>query len=205
MVTDANSTAAYAPIADVGKAWIMTLMSPFAISSSRLGAVVLGCATAVSALISLYTITMPLELGETIAHSRQILASFKAADLEITKYRARTGKLPSFDALKPYRAGSYDVTVVDPSLNSYVECCKEAVQALGMPPRSSYLLEVWRGQWSEYYAPWSGRSTLAFDKNEYAATGSLLLDAVLAASATLALAYGTLWFWRARERTADGL
>jgi hypothetical protein len=172
-------------------------MSPTARSGLRGTAVALGCATVLSAVLCLYAFTMPLMLGDTIAHSREILTAFKAADRKITAYRSLTGRLPSPNQIVADLDSVYHITIIDPATISSENCCPDAIRSLGVSPRGSYLLEVWRGEWSEYYAPWSGRSTLTFDPDDYAVTGNLIGDIVLSIVLFLALSFGTLRVWRA--------
>lgn len=169
----------------------------------RLGALLCGLGTVFAVLLLFAAVSIPLTIGSTIQHSRQILQSFEAAEKIIAAYQARTGKLdvPQLNAL--VEKDGYTVQVIDPELNNYDTCCQEAVAALGKPPRGSYLLEVWRGEWSEYYAPWSGRSTLTFDPDDYSTTGSLYLDVALAALIAVFLAYATIRLWKAGRSSSE--
>ena len=172
-------------------------MSPAKRMGLRGSALVLGGATVLSALLCLYAVVMPLTIGETIAHSNDIQNAFIAANRSISAYRARTGRFPDHDQISTASGNNYQVNVIDPAINSFDQCCRDATRQLGTPPRGSYLLEVWRGEWSEYYAPWSGRSTLTFDRNDYAVTGSLVGDVVLSVALLIGLAFGTVRVWRA--------
>ncbi len=165
----------------------------------KLLALLIGVGTALAALTTFAIALSPVGIESTIEHSRQILKSFQEADRQIIVYRRRTGKFPDPSAMdrlhEQMGRESYLVTIIEPQLNDYRQCCKEAVDILGDPPKGSYLLQIWRGDWAEYYAPWSGKSTLTFKPGDYSITGSLYLDAALAALITLAMAYAARRFW----------
>jgi hypothetical protein len=171
----------------------------------RAGSILLSVATVIAALLSLMALLTPISLSNTIKNSHKILWSFQEANREIDAYRRRTGELPDSMELSRWKyaaaPGAYQVSIIDPDLNDLTKCCIEAVNALGMAPKQSYLLEVWRGEWSEYYAPWLGKSTLLFDPNEYAATGNLYSDIALSLILTAGLAYGARRMWRASLRS----
>ncbi|MES2444933.1 MAG: hypothetical protein V4574_19080 [Pseudomonadota bacterium] len=75
--------------------------------------------------------------------------------------------------------------------------------ALGPPPANGYILRLWRGEWAEYYASWSGRSTLLFDRNAYAFWGNLYLDMVIACAFTLLTAGLGVMLWRRPRRRIE--
>lgn len=43
----------------------------------------------------------------------------------------------------------------------------EFVRRAGTQPRGQQFVGVWRGEWFEWYAPWSGESTLLYSQQRY--------------------------------------
>ena len=172
----------------------------------RLCSLLIGCATFVAGLFALTAVLMPVNIKSTIQNSSEILETFKIADREVLRFREGSGSFPDTSTLNRLLDreghGSYFVIVIDPSLNDFTICCEEGVRTLGTPPSNSYMLQAWGGEWSEYYASWSGKNTLIFDPDAYSATGNLYLDAVVACMITLAFAVGTVRLWKA-SRSED--
>ena len=118
----------------------------------------------------------------TIARSREIERTFQETARVVDAYRARHRRLPANAEL-----GSDAMSIQDGAYPA------EAVRRLGAPPKGSYLLVYWRGEWEEYYAPWSGKSTLNFDESKYYVLGSKRADG------GLLLGAGLLLLWLAKK------
>jgi len=131
--------------------------------------------------------------SRTIEHSRELEQSFKTASKYITSFKEKNGRMPTeqeFDAwAKAFPSKPYD----SPNgmwlkVSSFPD---EAIKQFGDPPKESFLLVYWRGEWEEYYASWANRTSLEFDESKYYALGSKYADgAVLVVLAVLALVGG---------------
>lgn len=165
----------------------------------RILSIGLWCGVACGLLFSLLTIAMPLSLDSTLQSSHTIETKFHRVSAFVDVYRRQNGQYPSIAEIERWSdrqgLGAYFVTVIDPSINDMQTCCDDAPKTLGIPPKGSYLLSIWRGEWNEYYAPWSGKSTLTFDKNDYAFSGNLYLDIAIACLSTIALAIAAISVW----------
>jgi hypothetical protein len=123
----------------------------------------------------------------TISFSREIESNFIETNKYVEAYRQRTGHLPNLEG-RP-------VFIVDMKAEQGTAALQEATSRLGSPPSGSYMLEMWRGEWPEYYAPWSGRSTLSFDASDYSYSGNLWLDTMIIWVITGVFAFGAIWSW----------
>jgi hypothetical protein len=173
-----------------------TAMSTFTLPrwAYRVASFLLGGLAVAAAGGLAFTVVMPFSLQHTLDNSRQILSSFQTASRAIDTYRARAGVLPDHLAFGRL-GGAYEVNLLDPASSDFSKCCADAVRALGVPPKQSYVLEVWRGEWIEYYAPWSGKSTLTLDPNDFAVTGNLYGDIAAMLIFTAFFTYGARRAW----------
>ena len=149
------------------------------------------------------------EFGERLVNhslqvSQQMDADFQAAARFIDGSRSKTGRLVTDEELEAWarsRSGtSFEPFVVDQRSASLFH---EGVSAVGVPPQGSYLLGVWRGEWMEYYAPWSGKSTLGRRRGDYYATGSRQLDLWGSLLLAILCAVGAVVLWRTPASAPD--
>ena len=149
----------------------------------------------VGLVISAALIVMPLgNMAEhTIANSRQIQHEFRAATTFIDGFRSRNGRLPTNAQLERW-ASRQPQSGYQPFIAQAGHFGDEAIRKLGRPPQGAYTLAVWRGEWAEFYAPWSG-STLSLDERDYLVLGSRTADAILAVFLTLATLLSAKWLW----------
>jgi hypothetical protein len=115
-------------------------------------------------------------IDHSIENSRKVHADFQAATRFVDAFRAGHGRLPDGEEFGTWSRGnvrSGPPLIVTPDEGAFGE---EAVALLGRPPRDGYLLRLWRGEWMEYYASWSGQSTLSFNRSDYYLFGSQFLD-----------------------------
>ncbi|OUR97526.1 hypothetical protein A9Q81_12640 [Gammaproteobacteria bacterium 42_54_T18] len=66
------------------------------------------------------------------------------------------------------------------------------------------LLEVWRGEWSEFYASWARKNTLTFDVADYYITGSWWADTI-ATIVFSGLTFLLAFMIRSRRLTSNGI
>jgi hypothetical protein len=144
-------------------------------------------------------------VNHSLQNSQRMDADFQAAARFVDDSRSRTGRFVTDEEVEAWarsRSGaSYEPFIIDHRSPSLFH---EGVSAVGAPPQGSYLLGVWRGEWMEYYAPWSGKSTLERRQGDYYATGSRQLD--LWGSLLLAIlgAVGAVVLWRKPHIRLDG-
>jgi hypothetical protein len=154
----------------------------------------------VAVFVALLGLTLsPISTRHTIENARKIELAFHRAIPFVEAHRRASGAFPSDDELarlSEQEGTFYHVEVVAPKYDSWDECCREAVKNVGMPPKGGYILQVWRGEWFEYYAPWPGKSTLTFNANDFALSGNVYVDLLLETSVALALSFITLRLWR---------
>lgn len=124
------------------------------------GAVVSGALAGVFLLMSLLAI-----FGGTRQRDgdRQIDAVFAQAARYVGDFSKTNGTLPSqseftawADAQPTSEPNAYAVQHVSYQLG----IPPKELHYLGTPSTPTYYLEIWRGEWSEYFAPWVGRSTI---------------------------------------------
>jgi hypothetical protein len=165
---------------------------------------VLGFATVLSALVSVTNIGVRDSMVRRAAANREIAASFKRADGIVAAFKNRTGHLPDFGSDYPTPIGY--ISIVDPSIAGWDGSdVMAALKILGQPPKGSYLLSADWNEEPEFYAPWSGKSTLSFDPDYYSISGRLWLDVAVTWLITAMLAYATirgLIAWQPRRSAA---
>lgn len=157
--------------------------------------VILGVLAVGTATLLALEMTMSFQLQQTIDNSRHLLSSFQAAARAVDTYRVRTGGLPE-RLTHLGDGGGYDISVIDPAKVGFPACCGAGVSALGTPPKGSYVLEAWRGGWWEYFAPWSGVSTLTLKPDDFAFSGKLALDFAILLFVTACLACSSVLVWK---------
>lgn len=162
----------------------------------RGAAVLVGLTAMLPAVVALMFLGSGAMIEETITHSREIQDRFLAARQSVEDFRLLNQRFPSTAEVEASRIGPLAQILIlrsgDFRFASYYE---EAVEQLGMPDQGSYFLAHWRGEWMEYYAVWSGRSTLVFDPTAYYVTGSQIFDvlASLMVACLLGIASWRLW------------
>lgn len=77
----------------------------------------------------------------------------------------------------------------------------EAERRFGPIPDGEYILAYWRGEWMEYFAPWSGISTLATDESVFYFLGSQIADAITSGIVFLICVFGLLLIRKIRLAT----
>jgi len=156
--------------------------------------------------IGLYCAMVPLlaafgrdMVEHTVENSKLIAIQFRTTATFVEGYRQQHGRLPTDEELSawsdrlPEQQGTY--FIVEPGVGQFGE---EAVEQLGRLEKEEYLIGMWRGEWMEYYAPSTGRTTLTFDGGDYYLFGSRERDMVfggLLTVFTLACSIG-LWIGR---------
>jgi hypothetical protein len=157
----------------------------------------------VLAAASLLMLAGTLSLGDLrdeVAHPRTREAAFREAVRFIAVERSRHGRLPSQAELSAFsepRHGADNVSFTPLETG----CCGPALDRLGAPPQGSYMLRIWDGDLFQYYAPWSGRSTLPLDEGDFFLSGQRSVDIFMAGGATASFLLAGLCLWRRRRAT----
>lgn len=138
-------------------------------------------ASCVLGILSLLLFSFPFiddGVDRTIKHSIVIEDCFSDATKFLNAFMKDQGRLPTelefskWTHAQPNNAPSNSFTLLTEK-NTFPQ---EITERFGSPPDGGYVVEYWRGEWSEYYASWSNKSTLIFDVSEYYITGSKILD-----------------------------
>lgn len=143
-------------------------------------------------------------VDHSMENSRQLLADFQTTTRFVRATHTARGRLPSNEELLAWsreNVRSGEPMILRPGDGQYGE---EAVAALGRPPRGQYLLGMWRGEWMEYYAPWSGQSTLSFNRGDYYLLGSQWMDVSLSGLLAFISIGGACMIWRNKRGAARG-
>jgi hypothetical protein len=144
-------------------------------------------------------VLMAMAFGDTrhsAANDRLIDAQFHRTERFVTAFKRAHGKLPSreeLEALPESKKSGYAVHIVDATRDSIA---KEAFSTVGHPPPGGYVLSIWRGEWMEYYASWSGKSSVPDDQSSYYVTGSRRLDLFLGGSLMMLCLFIARWLWK---------
>jgi hypothetical protein len=141
----------------------------------KLASIVL-CLVAIICLLLGVSVTPDSWIESTIENGRAIEQSFRLAVSHIEEFRKKNARLPTPGEYQNWAkvtpnlgmAGQMDL-VID-------QFPREGIEEFGNPTAGAYLLKYWRGDWYEYYASWSGRSSIALDKEAFYAFGNRYVD-----------------------------
>jgi hypothetical protein len=106
-------------------------------------------------------------------------SGFRQAVDYVEKIRSTHARLPNRSEFSDW-ALQYPDRVDTPrhfELETRIDCFPKALTArFGPAPDGSYLVGYWRGEWMEYFASWTNKSKLSFDRRQYYFFGSGYLD-----------------------------
>src|SRR5690606_1953213 len=160
----------------------------------RLLAVVLVCAAVICfALASLVLGPGQFAISDTIKHSRMINAAFLQTSTYVDSFRATHNRLPSKEELAAWAKDQPRALFPPAAVTIWTSSSQPYEHGLGSMPSDSYMLGLWRGEWWEYFAGWSGESTLTFDPGAYYLFGGLWRDVAVLSVTGLALLLGYRW------------
>jgi len=135
-------------------------------------------------------------IESTIEDNRAIEASFQKTAAFVEQFRRDHSRLPNDDEFKDWSGrqpfANYSPIYMELLTDKFPE---GVVENFGAPPTLGYVVSYWRGEWNEYYASWTEKSSLIFDASEYYVLGSPAIDAatVIAIFAMLCFAAVKLW------------
>lgn len=121
-------------------------------------------------------------VDETIQHAHEIEKSFSLASAFVEDFKKTNGHLPSeleFTAWsdtqpdKAYSAKGMRLLTLQNQFPS------EVIKSFGSSPQNGYIIEMWRGEWFEYFASWANASTLELDAKKFYFSGSAVVDGLL--------------------------
>ena len=176
----------------------------FSKSARGLTAALLLVLGAFFALVLLHASTGASMIDDTLEHSRELESDFREAARFVEGFRAQRGRLPNKDELEKWSEHRFRLTpfIVD-TRGGYT--WREALAAFGSPPRGGFILAIWRGEWMEYYASWSGMTTMPSDESAYYFFGSRAADRTISGLCLLICFAAALGLWKGRGRGADQL
>lgn len=139
----------------------------------------------------------------SVAKSREIDRRFRLAAASITAFERDHGRLPSpaeFHAVFPQGDDQvFFIRLAEPGSDQ----CDEASGTYSRLRGRDYVLSVWRGEWTECYAPSKGMSTLSLNPADYTMLGSVARDQSSFAAAGIACLLLAMLLWRRWGRSAN--
>jgi len=116
----------------------------------------------------------------TIEHSHQIDASFKAASEFVEDYRQRYNRLPDATEFTAW-ASSYPQRAYSPVGMELVvgPFPSRTEEEYGPAPEHGYMVTYWRGEWEEAYISWTRQSTLELDESKFYLLGHHLAESAI--------------------------
>lgn len=127
----------------------------------------------------------------TIERNHQLASEFNETARFVEAFRKQHARLPDGDELNTGR--TYHFIILEVSPGQFLE---EDLAALGRPHRPGYVLGIWRGEWWEYYASWSGETTLTFDASAYYLSGGRVEDVLIGVFGMFFCLMGSIGIWR---------
>jgi len=124
----------------------------------------------------------------TISNNYKIEASFKKAVSFVEDFKSENSRLPANEEFELWteRQSSQVYSPRGMSILTNPERIKlrlydpydgfDRTEDFGEPPEGSYIIILWRGEWSEYYISWKDTTTLNFDPRDYYMFGNARND-----------------------------
>ena len=150
------------------------------------------------ALLAVVWLLSSAGVDKTIRHAREIERSFALASSFVERFKEARGHLPSeaeFSAWADARPDGAHGAKGMRLLIAQRQFPAEVINRFGPSPPGGYIVEMWRGEWFEYFASWADASTLEFDARKFYFSGSALIDglAILLLSIVLGVVSRRLW------------
>lgn len=130
----------------------------------------------------------------TIENGKKIDQAFSVSYTWVEAFRKKNGRLPEqreFDAWAGALQDETNWVKHIGVLSKPSQYPSEITEAFGDAPDGAYVLELWRGEWTEYFASWRMKSTVdgAFGLFGYLILIALLLFGVAAGIRYVSLKY----------------
>lgn len=132
----------------------------------------------------------------SIARSREIERAFVSAALLTDKFHATHSRLPTLNEFRIAVAPSVDsaLQILLPPFSAHLTA------EVGPPPPGGYVLEYWRGEWSERYISCTRQSTMTFDASNYYLFHNRWGQAVAMSFLALLFVGASVWTWPDKKR-----
>ena len=130
----------------------------------------------------IYVITADNSVSKTIEHSRSLEKAFIEAKSFVDSYEGENGRLPNEEEFTSWTSqfprNPYTISGIRIQTAPF---SKDLVEQFEPIPNkaNTYLLTYWRGEWAEYYIPWTNSNTLTFDHSTYFFLGSGIEDGLV--------------------------
>jgi hypothetical protein len=154
-----------------------------------------------SALLALVAIILGLSAGgveHTIQNSREIVNSFSLASGFVENFKKSNGHLPSEAEFTEWADTQSDMAHSAKGMRlliSQSQFPNEVLEKFGSSPQDGYVIEMWRGEWSEYFASWANASTLEFDAKKFYFSGSPIVDGLAILLLSIAVGFIGRFLW----------
>lgn len=119
-------------------------------------------AVLLAALATVLFLGMLRTVPDTLQHDAEIESAFLMAASWADAFKRDNGRFPSTRELQTWSATQNESfwlksveLISDPS-----HFPSEAKKAFGPAPTEGYVLELWRGEWNEYFASWTRTTTI---------------------------------------------
>jgi hypothetical protein len=150
-------------------------------------------------LVLLFALLFAGQQGEdrTIEHNNTLLTSFKKAKSFAEEFKGRHHRLPSSEEFNAWSNSLPPVPYESPFGIRLIQnqLPATAANACGKPPADFYLLEYWRGEWFEYFCPWSESSTLQLSPKDFYLLGNKRADVLAFIGCAIAFASFGVLLW----------
>lgn len=163
---------------------------------SKILSLLFAVATVVPVLLVLMTFDASMD-ERSIARSREIEQVFVNAATLTDKFYATHSRLPNVDEFRVLASAPLNapLSVLLPPFNA------DLLAEVGKPPPGGYVLEYWRGAWSEQYISWTRRSTMTFDASNYYLFDSRWAQAIAMSVLALFFVGISVWTWPGKKRS----
>lgn len=149
--------------------------------------------------------SMEFSVNETIANSRKIEQRLIKASNFVEGFKHENKRLPTetefvdwekSHATNGYSQGEMFIETNLANITSRLDNPNDVQSKdFGAPPDGSYIIELWRGEWLEYYISWHGETTLELNPKTYYSFGSALRDFIFLIFLFLIFTATSIWFW----------
>lgn len=135
---------------------------------------------------------------KTIQHAHEIEKSFFLAAAFVEGFKKAHDHMPTeseFTAWantqpdRPYSAKDMRL------LTSQSQFPDEVIKRFGPSPQDGYIIEMWRGEWFEYFVSWANASTLEFDAKKFYFSGSAITDGLVILLFSIVLGFVSRRLW----------
>lgn len=146
-------------------------------------------------------------VDETVQHAHEIEKSFSLASAFVESFKRTNGHLPTeseFAAWADTQPARVHSAKGMRLLTSQSRFPDEVIKRFGSSPKDGYIIEMWRGEWFEYFVSWTNASTLEFDAKEFYFSGSAITDGLLVMALGIMVGFISYLLWPRPTRHSNG-